>query len=92
MCYPQRNCSHFDSIIFVPDLRRGVVSAWTYEGVCWPRDILGLELPDARIILYGLDFFSLKNENSIFCCARDMLFELNGNCGGDMQVISYHTL
>jgi hypothetical protein len=82
-----------DSIIFVPGLR-GVTSAWTYEGRCWPRDLLGLELPDARIILYGYnsdasDFFSLENENSIFRCAEDMLSDLKGICGGDAQVISY---
>jgi len=50
-----------------------------------------LELPDARIILYGYnanasDFFSLKNKNSILCCTWDMLSDLNGICGGDMQV------
>jgi len=95
--YPQRNWNDFDSIIFVPGLRRGVISAWTYEELCWPRDLLRLELPDARIILYGYnanasEFFSLKNENSIFCCARHMLSDLNGICGGDMQVISYDTL
>lgn len=87
-----------DSIIFVPGLRREVTvtSAWTYEGLCWPRDLLGLELPDARIILYGYnadasDFFSLENENSIFRCAEDMLSDLKGIYGGDSdaQVMSY---
>jgi hypothetical protein len=58
---------------------------------------LGPELPEARIILYGYnedasDFFSLENENSIFCCARSMLSDLNGIYGGDMQVISFDTL
>jgi hypothetical protein len=72
------------------------MSAWTNEGLCWPRDLLGLELPDARIILYGYnadasDFFSFNNENSISRCARDMLSDLNGICGGHAQVISYDT-
>ena len=73
------------------------MSAWTYEGLCWPRDLLRLELPDARIILYGYnadasDFFSFKNENSIFRCAQDMLSDLKEICRGDAQVISYDTL
>lgn len=73
-----------------------VTSAWTYEGLCWPQDLLRLKLPDARIILYGYnadasDFFSLENENSIFRCAEDMLSDLKEICGGDAsaQVISY---
>jgi hypothetical protein len=79
------------SIIFVPGLRAGAGQAWTHEKLCWPRDLLPREVPNARIILYGynedaLDFFASEKENPTFRCSLNLLSELSGLRREDAKV------
>ncbi|KAH8668898.1 hypothetical protein BX600DRAFT_396899 [Xylariales sp. PMI_506] len=40
-------------IVFVHCLGGNRITSWQKNGVCWPADLLGRELPDARIITWG---------------------------------------
>ncbi|KAL8734453.1 MAG: hypothetical protein Q9181_003191 [Wetmoreana brouardii] len=42
-------------ICFVHGLRGGRVATWTSKNVCWPKDLLPADIPDARILSFGYD-------------------------------------
>lgn len=45
----------FNSIIFVHGLRGHALETWSKGLVCWPRDFLKDDIPNARIITWGYD-------------------------------------
>lgn len=69
-------------IVFVHGLRGDRIDAWSRSEVCWPRDLLKKDLPEARIITWGYDakvanlFKSASNE-SIFGHAETLLSDLS---------------
>ena len=72
------------SIIFVHGLRGHRRDTWTKQGICWPKDLLGIEpaLSNVRILSFGYDsrvvvFGGRVSLNSIF--KHSMSF-LNGLC------------
>lgn len=42
-------------IIFVHGLRGDAETTWAKDSVCWPRDLLLIGLPNARIMTWGYD-------------------------------------
>ncbi|KAI0599515.1 hypothetical protein F4775DRAFT_550210 [Biscogniauxia sp. FL1348] len=51
-------------IVFVHGLYGARVSSWTKGGVCWPRDLLAQDMPNARVILWG--WSSVLGSNDTF--------------------------
>ncbi|KAI1075343.1 hypothetical protein F5B20DRAFT_585310 [Whalleya microplaca] len=51
-------------IVFVHDLFGSRVGSWSKGGVCFPRELLGLDIPEARIITWG--WSSVLGSNSTF--------------------------
>ena len=68
-------------IVFVHGLRGDAIDTWSKGAVCWPRDLLKEDLPDARVISWGYDsnITTLKgfsSQNSIFGHAENLLSDL----------------
>lgn len=42
-------------ICFVHGLGGGSLSTWISGGICWPRDLLKDDIPDARILTFGFE-------------------------------------
>jgi len=42
-------------IRFVHGLGGGSLSTWTSSEICWPRDLLKDDIPDARILAFGFE-------------------------------------
>ena len=42
-------------VCFIHGLRGGNVSTWSSHSLCWPRDLLCRDIPDARILSFGYD-------------------------------------
>ena len=49
------NVNHFLSILFVHGLFGSRTSTWTKNGVSWPKDLLPIDIPNARIMSFGYD-------------------------------------
>lgn len=47
--------TNLNSIVFVHGLRGHALETWSKGLVCWPRDILKDDIPNARIITWGYD-------------------------------------
>ena len=68
-------------ICFVHGLGGGSLSTWTLNEVCWPRDLLSTDIPDARILTFGYDasiirFLGKVSQNSLDEHAMDLLAAL----------------
>lgn len=68
-------------IVFVHGLRGGCVTTWSKGEVCWPRDLLKEEIPDARVITWGYDskvanLLTYASHESIFGHAERLLADL----------------
>ena len=71
-------------ICFIQGVRGGNVSTWTWEKMCWPRDLLPIDIPNARIISYGydadiIDFWAPVSENSVEKHAGNLVAALVGD-------------
>ncbi|KAI9774253.1 MAG: hypothetical protein M1840_004147, partial [Geoglossum simile] len=73
-------------IVFVHGLRGNSLRAWSKGVVCWPRDLLKIDIQDAsydtRIITWGYDssaanVFSYASKGSIFGHAETLLEDLS---------------
>lgn len=69
-------------ICFVHGLGGGSLSTWTSGGICWPRDLLKDDIPDARILTFGFEakvahFQSKVSHNSF----EQHAVNLSGNLG-----------
>lgn len=42
-------------ICFVHGLGGGSLSTWTSGEICWPRDLLKDDIPDARVLAFGFE-------------------------------------
>ncbi|KAK8125950.1 uncharacterized protein PG998_001709, partial [Apiospora kogelbergensis] len=64
-------------IVFVHGLNGHRVGSWSEDSVCWPRDMLGSDLPHARIITWG--YASILGEgNEMFAeLAESLLVDLS---------------
>ncbi|KAK6842932.1 hypothetical protein PG987_003792 [Apiospora arundinis] len=64
-------------VVFVHGLNGHRVGSWSKESVCWPRDLLGADLPHARIITWG--YASILGEgNEMFAeLAESLLVDLS---------------
>ncbi|CAJ2505786.1 Uu.00g131800.m01.CDS01 [Anthostomella pinea] len=40
-------------IVFIHSLNGGRIRSWQRNGICWPRDLLPQEIPNARIVTWG---------------------------------------
>ena len=47
-------------ICCVHGLEGGSLSTWTLNELCWPRDLLPTDIPDARILTFGYDASLIK--------------------------------
>ena len=68
-------------VVFVHGLRGDRLGTWTKDGVCWPRDLLPQDLPNARILSWGYDSTiakvkSFSSQSSIFGHAQNLLSDL----------------
>ena len=71
-------------ICFIHGVRGGNVSTWIWEKMCWPRDLLPIDILDARIISYGydvsiIDFWAPVFENSVEKHAENLVAVLVGD-------------
>lgn len=69
-------------ICFVHGLGGGSLSTWTSGGICWPRDLLKDDIPDARILTFGFEakvaqLHSKVSQNSF----EQHAVNLSGNLG-----------
>lgn len=67
-----------NSIIFVHGLRGHALETWSKGPVCWPRDLLKNDTPNARIITWGYDSgvanaFKYASKESIFGHSETLL-------------------
>lgn len=71
-------------VCFVHGVGGGNVSTWTLKEVCWPRDLLPEDIPDARILSFGYDakillLGSKVSQNTMLQHAVNLLAALVGN-------------
>jgi hypothetical protein len=69
------------SLVFVHGLAGDAISTWEQDGVVWPRDLLPVDLPHARVMTYGyraaaFSFFSAAGHGSVFQIAQNLLQDL----------------
>lgn len=58
------NVNHFFSILFVHGLFGSRTNTWTKNGVLWPKDLLPIDVPNARIMSFGYDADVFKTDGS----------------------------
>jgi protein SERAC1 len=73
-------------IVFVHGLRGSAIGTWSKNGICWPRDLLKVDIKDAlleaRSITWGYDasmanVFTYASQESIFGHADALLGDLS---------------
>ena len=84
-------------IIFVHGLRGDVDDTWTKDGVCWPRDLLKLDLPKARIMSWAWDasvarVFEYASQTTLFQNAEALLFDIQCLRDSDEHVSYYYRI
>lgn len=67
--------------MFVHGLRGHALDTWTKGPVCWPRDLLNLDVPEARILTWGYDSsvartLEFASQSSLFGHAENLLTDL----------------
>ena len=68
-------------IVFVHGLRGARMKTWSKGLICWPRDLLGKDLNEVRVVTWGYDAnianpFSPASQESIFGHANTLLGDL----------------
>ncbi|KAI1337720.1 hypothetical protein F5Y15DRAFT_407920 [Xylariaceae sp. FL0016] len=69
-------------IIFIHCLGGSRIKSWQKDGVCWPRDLLGSEMPDSRIISWGWSLpDTVKIDQYATALSETLLRDLSKVCG-----------
>jgi hypothetical protein len=85
--------------VFLHGLTGTRISTWTHgrSGVCWPRDFLAADIPNARILTFGYDadvvgLWDPAGMNGVSNHARDLLGALSHRRNQDDTVSSVPSL
>jgi hypothetical protein len=60
--YIQASDSHF-SIVFVHGLNGDRLATWTKDKICWPRDLLKVDMPNSRIMSVSIKLLNMQRRN-----------------------------
>ncbi|OBT98500.1 hypothetical protein VE01_03650 [Pseudogymnoascus verrucosus] len=69
-------------IVFVHGLRGHAINTWSKGLVCWPRDFLKNDIPNARIITWGYDS---SVANALKYASKESIFGHSETLLGDME-------
>ncbi|KAK7946085.1 uncharacterized protein PG986_010406 [Apiospora aurea] len=69
-------------IVFVHGLRGSSIGTWSRRGICWPRDLLKDDLPNARVLTFGWD---TRIANATTPASQDSLFGHAGTLLQDLR-------
>jgi hypothetical protein len=83
--------------VFVHGLNGHPLDTWKKAEVVWPRDLLPVDAPHARIMSFGYDanvvnFFSVASHSSIFQHAQNLLQDLQRERRTPDEVRTYPTM
>ena len=89
-------------VLFIHGLQGDPIRTWSQGDVCWPRDILPLDVMNARVMTWGYDssianISGTSSQASLFGHADGLLSDLSrsrrtGNAVGLYEVVSYSIL
>jgi len=69
-------------VVFVHGLHGDKIKTWSKDRICWPRDLLKEDLPNARILSWGYDaramgFLDAAGQQSVAAHAMQLLADLS---------------